>query len=80
MLGDENDGQEWMISIDVSNDAKNRQEILGFDYDCVDITGQPQELVLISRQDTSAITGNCLYVRPDTRGGEHCDHQPPGRG
>ena len=32
MFGDENDGQERMISLNVSNDAENRQEILGLQY------------------------------------------------
>ena len=67
MLGDENDGQERMISLKVSNDAENRQEILGLEYDCVSVAGQPQHLVVVVGQDTSGVTGDRLNIHPRAR-------------
>ena len=77
-LGGENDGQERMVSIDVSNDAKNRVEFGGLKDDCVRVTGQPQHLFVVVGQNTSAFTGTGLYICPRIRGGEHRrDHQLP---
>jgi len=52
-----------MISLDVSNDAETRQDILGLEYDCVSVAGQPQHLVVVVGQDTSAVTGDRPNIR-----------------
>ena len=59
LLGDENDGQERMLSLDVSQDAENGWEIWSFEYDCVSVTGKPPQFLLVAGQDTSAVVGDC---------------------
>ena len=50
LLGDENNGQERMLSLDVSQDAENGWEIWSFEYDCVSVTGKPPQFLLVAVQ------------------------------